>query len=110
VIRSKKRLSAFYGTELDTLLRALRTETVILCGINTNTCVLCTPFDAFNRDLRIVVAADGVASMYGDDLHALGLENIRRCLGWALPTGDILELLGGGAPAARGAHAARQAR
>lgn len=101
VIRSKKRLSAFYGTELETLLRALGTQTVILCGINTNTCVLCTAFDAFNRDLRVVVASDGVASMYGDDLHTLGLENIRRCLGWALPTDEILGLLGSGVAAAR---------
>jgi biuret amidohydrolase len=93
IIRSKKRLSAFYGTELETLLRALGTESVILCGINTNTCVLCTAFDAFNRDLRVVVASDAVASMYGDDLHALGLENIRRCLGWALPVEEILALL-----------------
>jgi nicotinamidase-related amidase len=95
VIRSKKRLSAFYGTELDTLLRALGTETVVLCGINTNTCVLCTAFDAFNRDLRLIVAADGVASMYGDDLHVLGLENVQRCLGWVLSTDEILALLGG---------------
>jgi len=104
VIRSKKRLSAFYGTELETLLRALGTKTVILCGINTNTCVLCTAFDAFNRDLSVVVASDGVASMYGDDLHALGLENIRRCLGWALPADEILTLLGRAvAPARAGA-------
>jgi len=95
VIRSKKRLSAFYGTDLETLLRALGTETVVLCGINTNTCVLCTAFDAFNRDLRVIVASDGVASMYGDDLHVLGLENIGRCLGWVLSTDEILTLFGG---------------
>jgi biuret amidohydrolase len=110
VIRSKKRLSAFYGTELDTLLRALGTDTVVLCGINTNTCVLCTAFDAFNRDLRVVVAQDAVASMYGDDLHALGLENIRRCLGWALPVDDILALLGAGAAAARASQSAQRVR
>jgi len=95
VIRSKKRLSAFHGTDLDGLLRALGTEAVVICGINTNTCVLCTAFDAFNRDLRVVVASDGVASMYGDDLHVLGLENIRRCLGWVVPVDEILARLGG---------------
>ena len=110
VIRSKKRLSAFYGTELETLLRALGTKTVILCGVNTNTCVLCTAFDAFNRDFGVVVASDGVASMYGDDLHALGLENIRRCLGWTLPTGDILALLGRGVAPARDAAASAETR
>jgi len=104
VIRSKKRLSAFYGTDLDVLLRSLGTETVVICGINTNTCVLCTAFDAFNRDLRVIVASDGVASMYGPDLHVFGLENLQRCLGWVLTTDEILVHLGTiGAPA----HTAR---
>lgn len=93
VIRSKKRLSAFYGTDLEILLRIHRIETVILAGINTNTCVLCTAFDAFNRDLRVVVAEDAVASMYGDDLHIFGLENVARCLGWVLPVDEILSHL-----------------
>ncbi len=93
VIRSKKRLSAFYGTDLDILLRALGTETVVIAGINTNTCVLCTAFDAFNRDLRVIVCSDGVASMYGEDLHVLGLENVRRCLGWVLTVDEILAAL-----------------
>ena len=93
VIRSKKRLSAFYGTDLEILLRSLGTETVVIAGINTNTCVLCTAFDAFNRDLRVIVASDGVASMYGEDLHIFGLENVRRCLGWVLTTDEVLAAL-----------------
>jgi len=94
VIRSKKRLSAFYGTDLEVLLRSLGTETVVIVGINTNTCILCTAFDAFNRDLRVIVASDGVASMYGEDLHVFGLENLRRCLGWVLTTDEILAAFG----------------
>lgn len=93
VIRTKKRLSAFYGTDLEILLRIHRIETVILAGINTNTCVLCTAFDAFNHDLRVVVAEDAVASMYGEDLHVFGLENVARCLGWVLPVDEILNHL-----------------
>lgn len=94
VMRSKKRLSAFYGTDLEIVLRALGTDTVVIAGINTNTCVLCTAFDAFNRDLRVIVAADGVASMYGEDLHLFGLENVQRCLGWVLATDEILAAFG----------------
>jgi len=94
VIRTKKRLSAFYGTDLEFLLRTRGVETVVLAGINTNTCVLCTAFDAFNRDLRVLVAEDAVASMYGEDLHAFGLQNVARCLGWVLPVREILERLG----------------
>lgn len=90
IIRNKKRLSAFYGTDLEFLLRTHRVETVVLAGINTNTCVLCTSFDAFNRDFRVVVAADAVASMYGEDLHVFGLENVSRCLGWVLSVDEIV--------------------
>lgn len=84
VIDNKKRLDCFYGTDLDMLLRNLAVKTVCLMGINTNTCVLNTAFTAHNMNYRAVVLSDCVASMYGDDLHRLGLENIKRCLGWVI--------------------------
>jgi len=30
------------------------------------------------------VLSDCVASMYGDELHVLGLQNVARCLGWVV--------------------------
>jgi biuret amidohydrolase len=82
VIDNKKRLDCFLGTDLEGLLTALGSRNVCLMGINTNTCVLNTAFTAMNKDFRVVVLSDCVASMYGDDLHELGLQNIFRCLGW----------------------------
>jgi len=84
VINNKKRLDCFYGTDLRQLLDVLKVKNVVLMGINTNTCVLNTAFTAFNFDYRVVVLSDCVASMYGDDLHALGLQNVSRCLGWVV--------------------------
>jgi len=84
VIDNKKRLDCFLGTDLDMLLRNLGTKSVCLMGINTNTCVLNTAFTAHNLNYRAVVLADCVASMYGDDLHELGLQNVQRCLGWVI--------------------------
>lgn len=84
VINNKKRLDCFYGTDLEILLRILGTETVVIAGINTNTCVLNTAFTACNRDFQVIVISDCVASMYGEDLHVLGLENVKRCLGYVL--------------------------
>ena len=84
VINSKKRLDCFMGTDLDMLLRNLGTKSVCLMGINTNTCVLNTAFTAHNNNYRVVVLSDCVASMYGDDLHQLGLQNVQRCLGWVV--------------------------
>jgi biuret amidohydrolase len=93
VINNKKRLDCFYGTDLRQLLEALKVKNVVLMGINTNTCVLNTAFSAFNFDYRVVVLSDCVASMYGDDLHALGLQNVSRCLGWVLTNEQFFEKL-----------------
>jgi nicotinamidase-related amidase len=84
VINNKKRLDCFYGTDLRQLLDAHKVKNVVLMGINTNTCVLNTAFTAFNLDYRVVVLSDCVASMYGEDLHVLGLQNVARCLGWVI--------------------------
>ena len=72
-------------------------KNVVLMGINTNTCVLNTAFTAFNFDYRVVVLSDCVASMYGDDLHVLGLQNVARCLGWVITNEQFFEKLEGGA-------------
>jgi len=84
IINNKKTLSIFMGTDLDNLLQVLAVDTVVLLGINTNTCVQCAAFESTNRAMKTVVISDCVASMYGEDLHVLGLENIARCLGWVL--------------------------
>ena len=93
VINNKKRLDCFHGTDLRSLLDVLQVKTVVLMGINTNTCVLNTAFTAFNLDYRVVVLSDCVASMYGDDLHVLGLQNVARCLGWVLTNEQLFEKL-----------------
>ena len=91
VINSKKRLDCFHGTDLENLLRILGIKNVCLMGINTNTCVQNTAFTAFNLDKAVVVMSDCVASMYGDDLHELGLQNVQRCLGWVLSNEEFKE-------------------
>jgi nicotinamidase-related amidase len=91
VIATKRRLSIFRDTDLDLTLRELGVDTLVLVGINTNTCVQCAAFEAMNRDLRVIVVAEGVHSMYGDDLHFFALQNIARCLGWVLTVDQLIE-------------------
>ena len=100
VIDNKKRLDCFYGTDLRSLLDTLGVKNAVLMGINTNTCVLNTAFTAFNFDYRVVVLSDCVASMYGDDLHALGLQNVARCLGWVISNPQFFEKIGASGAAA----------
>jgi nicotinamidase-related amidase len=96
VVRGKKRYSSFHGTDLEFLLRQrLAVDTLVLAGINTTTCVLCAAFDATNRDFRVVIAADAVDSMDGDEMHHFALRLAGAALGWPLGTHDILSALDG---------------
>lgn len=69
VVNTKKRYSCFLDTDLDFLLRKIGAETVILTGINTSSCVLCTAFEACNRDYKVYVAKDCCDSMDGEEFH-----------------------------------------
>jgi len=94
VVRSKKRYSVFAPTDLEFVLRRrLGADTVILAGINTTTCVLCAAFEAMNRDFRVVVAADAVDSMDGEDMHRFALKLIAAAIGWPLTNDEILQAL-----------------
>jgi nicotinamidase-related amidase len=95
VVRGKKRYSSFYGTDLEFVLRQrLGADTVVLAGINTTTCVLNAAFEATNRDFRVVVAADAVDSMDGEEMHRFALRLTSAALGWPLGTDAILQALG----------------
>lgn len=50
--------SAFYQTPLEVLLRYLGASTLVVCGLATNSCVVCTAQDANMRDFRLVVPSD----------------------------------------------------
>ena len=100
VVDSKRRFDMFYGTNLEGLLRALGVDTLLLAGVNTNTCVQASTFGAYSRDLRVVVVADAVASAYGQDLHNFALQNIQRRLGWVLTIDQLEAKLAAAATAA----------
>lgn len=57
----KPKHSAFFSTTLDTLLKYLKAERLILCGYATDFCVLLTAADAYLRDFEIHVPRDCVA-------------------------------------------------
>ncbi len=58
----KKRYSAFFRTDLDDTLAALRPDMLILAGVNTHACIRMTAIDAYQRDYPVIVASDAVAS------------------------------------------------
>ena len=54
--------SAFYQTPLEALLRHLGAHELVLAGIATNSCVLCTVHDAKMRDFKVTVVSDCCAA------------------------------------------------
>lgn len=88
-VDTKKRLSVFYPTDLDFLLRNLRTETVILDGGFTDCCVLNAAFDASNRNYRVIVLRDLVR---GTDpaLEEAALAMVSLHLGLVMESADLL--------------------
>jgi len=62
IIIIKKRWSAFFGTELDLILRRLNIKNLIITGVQTPNCIRATVFDALSYDYDVVVISDGTAS------------------------------------------------
>jgi len=76
----KRRFSAFYGTELDLLLREKKVDEVDIVGVLTNICVLYTAAWAQMLNYDVGVYRDGVTST---DLaaHEFALKEMKNTLG-----------------------------
>ena len=92
VVDTKKRYDCFIGTDLDFHLRAHGINTLIMTGVNTNSCVLATAVAANVKDYAVIVASDCVDTMDGSDLHAAGLLCIRTAFGWTMTNEELLSL------------------
>lgn len=90
VVATKKRYDAFLGTDLELLLHSHGVETVLLTGVNTNSCILATAASGSCRDFRIVVVEDCVGSMDGAAAHAAALDLIRIAFGWVVTSAEVL--------------------
>jgi nicotinamidase-related amidase len=79
-IRTKKRLSAFYPTDFEFLLRQLDVHNLVITGTFTDACDLSTAFDAANRDFRVIIPRD-VAAGYSEEAENAALLVISLHLG-----------------------------
>jgi ureidoacrylate peracid hydrolase len=93
----KHRYSAFTGTNLDLLLRARGTRSLVITGVSTNACIESTLRAGFELDYYICVPPDAVGS-WNQDLHAATLANVDHRFGVTLSTRDLLEIWGAAIP------------
>jgi len=71
----KHRYSAFYNTDLETVLRCQKVEDLVISGIMTNMCCESTARDAYYRDYRVFFLADGTGSIC-EEMHLASLLNL----------------------------------
>jgi biuret amidohydrolase len=80
VLVIKRAFSAFFGTDLDHVLRVNGIETVIICGVATHSCCEATARDARHRNYNVVFLSDGTATYdYLPDM------------GWGRVTGEEIQ-------------------
>jgi len=89
IIGSKKRLSAFYPTDLEFLLRNLRRSTMVVTGLMTDCCVLNTCFDGSNRGFKIVVPKD-LTRGFSPEMEDAALRIISLHLGLVVDHRDLV--------------------
>lgn len=86
----KHRYSAFYNTDLETILRVLDVEDVIISGVMTNMCCESTARDAYNRDYRVFLPVDATGTI-NERMHLGSLLNLAFGFSWVT---DVETLLG----------------
>jgi ureidoacrylate peracid hydrolase len=62
IVIKKHRYSAFYGTDLEIILRGLGVDTVVITGVTTENCCHATARDALFRDYKVVFLSDATAT------------------------------------------------
>ncbi|WP_216900745.1 cysteine hydrolase family protein [Nocardia alni] len=91
----KFRMSGFVDTPLDSVLRNLRVDTLLLAGVNADQCVLSTLMDAANIGYDVVLLTDAVATTSPEYCLDATLYNVRQCFGFTAELLELTKVLGG---------------
>ena len=92
LVNTKKRYNCFVATDLELLLRSHGINTLIVTGVNTNSCVLSTVTAACSMDYAVIVASDCVDTMDAHELHDAALLCIRTAFGFVMRSDELMLL------------------
>ena len=82
----KVRMSGFYGTHLDQVLRTQGINTLFLTGVNTDQCVTTTMEDAYFHDYNAILLEDATATSSPDFCKDAVCFNAKNCWGFSTTT------------------------
>lgn len=90
VIVIKHRYSAFIHTRLESVLRALQIETIVMAGVSTNICVESTARDGFMLDFDVIFLADCTAA-FSREAHDMTLQTINQFFGTVATSKEVIQ-------------------
>jgi nicotinamidase-related amidase len=92
VVVTKRRVSAFAGSDLDMVLRAGAIDALVLSGIATSGCVLSTLRQAADLDFSLIVLSDGCIDS-DHEVHRVLCEKVFRDQAEVLTTDEWIRRL-----------------
>lgn len=90
ILVDKHRLSGFWDTPLDSILRNLDVRTLMFAGINSDECVLATLMDANFHGYDTILMQDCTATTSPDFCYDATIYNVRFCLGFTTESGAVV--------------------
>jgi nicotinamidase-related amidase len=93
ILIDKYRMSGFWDTELDSVLRNLRVDTLLFAGVNSDQCVYATLIDAACLGYDVVLLTDAAATTSPSYCHEATIYNTRQCFGFTTTTPQLLAAL-----------------
>jgi len=92
IVIYKSSYGAFYDTPLETILKNLRKNTVVVCGTLTNVCRRTTARQAYERGFKVVFGSD-ITSTNAPELHESDLMTLRMGFARVLSAEAIIQYL-----------------
>lgn len=90
----KHRMSGFWDTELDSILRNRDVATILFAGVNADQCVLATLIDAACIGYDCVLLTDGSATTSPGFCWDATVYNVKQCFGFTTEAAAITAALG----------------
>lgn len=86
-VLEKRRMSAFFKTDLDITLRLWKVDTIIVVGISTIACVYLTAMDGFSYDLKVIILEDCCAT-HDPEIHEMFIKALKK-----MPSAPLIRIL-----------------
>ena len=89
----KYRISGFWDTPLDSILRNLGIRTILFAGVNTDQCVSAPLTDANFLGYGCIMVEDCCATTSPDFCTEATVWNVKKCFGFVCRSTDVLSSL-----------------